>query len=102
MSDSDDEVAEKQFKICLVGEPNSGKSSLASRYSNDTFTKNTVETVGVEFYLKRTELQGNRHITLKVRPGKWVTYCPKLDLLKTCHFADMGYRRRSIEEPDVG
>merc|ERR1711974_144289 len=65
MSDSDDDVAERQFKICLIGDPGSGKSSLASRYANDSFTKNTTETVGVEFYLKRTELQG-RHITLKV------------------------------------
>ena len=64
--DSDDEVSEKQFKICLVGNSSSGKTSLANRYTNDTFTKNYTQTVGVEFCLKRTEIQGNRHITMKV------------------------------------
>ena len=66
MSDSDEEVADKQFKICLVGDSGSGKTSIANRYASDSFTKNTVETVGVEFCLKRTQLQGNRHITMKV------------------------------------
>ena len=52
MSDSDEEAAEKQFKIFLVGDSGSGKTSLANCFASDSFTKNTVETVGVEFCLK--------------------------------------------------
>lgn len=66
MSDSEDEVTERQFKICLIGNSQAGKTSIVTRYTSDTFTKNCVPTVGVEFYLKRTVLQGNRHVTLKI------------------------------------
>ena len=99
MSDSEDEITERQFKvrkivlfykyrytysfyqfvlnqienvhytfqqICLIGHSQVGKTSIVSRYTTDTFTKNCAATVGVEFYLKRTVLQGNRHVTLKV------------------------------------
>ena len=65
MSDSEDEVAERQFKICLIGDTQVGKTSIASRYATDNFGK-FPSTVGVEFYLKRTVLPGPRHITLKV------------------------------------
>lgn len=67
MSDSDEDVAESQFKVCLVGGSQSGKTSLAQRYANDTFTKLYTPTLGVEFYLKRITLQGNRSVVLKVR-----------------------------------
>ena len=102
MSDSEDEVTERQFKvceiyfdqysllqrnytngrvlyhlftstypfvilkICLIGNSQVGKTSIVTRYTSDTFSKNCFQTVGVEFYLKRTVLQGNRHVTLKV------------------------------------
>ena len=65
MSDSEDEVAERQFKICLIGDSQVGKTSIASRYATDNFGK-FPSTVGVEFYLKRTVLPGPRHVTLKV------------------------------------
>ena len=65
MSDSEDEITERQFKICLIGDTQAGKTSIASRYATDNFGK-FPSTVGVEFYLKRTVLPGPRHITLKV------------------------------------
>lgn len=65
MSDSEEEVAEKQFKICLIGDSQVGKTSIATRYATDNFGK-FPSTVGVEFYLKRTVLPGPRHVTLKV------------------------------------
>ena len=65
MSESEDELGEKQFKICLIGDSQVGKTSIASRYSTDKLGKFPA-TVGVEFYLKRTTLPGPRHITLKV------------------------------------
>lgn len=66
MSDSEEEITERQFKICLIGDTQAGKTSIASRYATDNFGK-FPSTVGVEFYLKRTVLPGPRHITLKVR-----------------------------------
>ena len=39
MSDSEEEVAERQFKLVLLGDPQSGKTSLATRYAEDRFTK---------------------------------------------------------------
>ena len=64
MSDSDEEVADKQFKICLVGDSGSGKTSIANRYASDSFTKNTVETVGVELCLKTCATSTN--ISIKI------------------------------------
>lgn len=65
MSDSEEEIAEKQFKICLIGDSQVGKTSIVTRYATETF-KQFTSTVGVEFYLKRTVLPGPRHVTLKV------------------------------------
>ena len=65
MSDSEDEGTERQLKLVLVGDPSCGKTSLAARYSQETFTKQYAPTVGVEFYLKRTVLPGQRNVALK-------------------------------------
>ena len=65
MSDSEEEVSEKHFKICLIGDSQVGKTSIASRYATDNFGK-FPNTVGVDVFLKRTTLPGPRHITLKV------------------------------------
>ncbi len=67
MSDSEEEISEKQFKMVLLGDPQSGKTSIATRYAEDKFTKQYAPTVGVEFYLKRTVLPGPRNVALKVR-----------------------------------
>jgi len=66
MSDSEDETAEKQYKFVLIGDPQSGKTSLANRYATNNFTKNYHPTTGVEFYLKRTSLPGNRNLAIKL------------------------------------
>ena len=39
MSDSDDEVADRQFKMVLVGDPQVGKTSMVTRYAKEMFTK---------------------------------------------------------------
>ena len=66
MSDSEEEVIEKQFKVVLLGDPQIGKTALASRYCKGTFSKQYGPTVGVDFCLKRTVLPGPRHVALKV------------------------------------
>ena len=67
MSDSEEEEAiEKQFKVVLLGDPQSGKSSISSRYAKESFTKIYNPTVGVEFYLKRIVLPGPRNVAVKL------------------------------------
>ena len=39
MSDSEDEVAERQFKMVLIGDPQVGKTSMVTRYAKEMFTK---------------------------------------------------------------
>jgi hypothetical protein len=34
MSDSEEEITERQFKIALVGDPEVGKTSIATRYAS--------------------------------------------------------------------
>ena len=68
MSDSEEEEAvERQFKVVLLGDPQSGKSSISARYATESFTKQYKPTVGVEFYLKRIVLPGPRNVAVKVR-----------------------------------
>lgn len=66
MSDSEEEISERQFKVVLIGDPETGKTSMATRYAQESFTKQYAPTVGVEFYLKRTVLPGQRNVALKV------------------------------------
>ena len=39
MSDSDEEVAERQFKMVIIGDPQVGKTSMVTRYAKEMFTK---------------------------------------------------------------
>lgn len=66
MSDSEEEVAERQFKMVLLGDPQVGKTSMVTRYAKEMFTKQYAPTVGVEFYLKRAVLPGPRSVSLKM------------------------------------
>ena len=66
MSDSEDEVTEKQFKILIIGDPSVGKTTLSNKYVNDCYSKLYTPTSGVDFHLKRIVLPGERHITLKI------------------------------------
>ncbi|XP_046545205.1 ras-related protein Rab-28-like [Haliotis rubra] len=66
MSDSEDESSDKQLKIVIMGDGASGKTSLATRYSQEQFKKQYGQTVGLDFYLKRIVLPGNVHVALQV------------------------------------
>ncbi|KAL4232222.1 Ras-related protein Rab-28 [Mactra antiquata] len=66
MSDSEDETPDKQLKIVIMGDGASGKTSLATRYSQEQFGKQYKQTVGLDFFLKRIVLPGNVNVALQV------------------------------------
>ncbi|XP_050430684.1 ras-related protein Rab-28-like [Adelges cooleyi] len=67
---------EEVIKIVILGEPNSGKSCIVSRYCHDDFTRQYIPTIGIEFYLKRTQIQGRN-----VRINIWDTSGSSNELL---------------------
>ncbi|KAK8737381.1 hypothetical protein OTU49_004454 [Cherax quadricarinatus] len=66
MSDSEDEAVERQVKVVLVGPPQAGKTSLAHRYTQDTFNKVYQASMGVDFYLKRLVLGSERNVNVQI------------------------------------
>ena len=59
MSDSDDEVADRQFKMVLLGDPQVGKTSMVTRYAKEMFTKqgtNSKETLMAPHRFRKTSL----------------------------------------------
>ncbi|OWF55053.1 ras-related protein Rab-28-like [Mizuhopecten yessoensis] len=66
MSDSEDEAPDKQLKIVIMGDGSSGKTSIATRYSQEQFGRQYKQTIGLDFFLKRIILPGNVHVALQV------------------------------------
>uniref|UniRef100_A0A8C2FPC5 Ras-related protein Rab-28 n=1 Tax=Cyprinus carpio TaxID=7962 RepID=A0A8C2FPC5_CYPCA len=66
MSDSEEEIQERQLKIVLLGDGASGKTSLAIRFAQEAFGKQYKQTIGLDFFLKRITLPGNLNVTLQV------------------------------------
>lgn len=62
MEDSDDEgagmVKDRQLKVVLLGNGTTGKTSIATRFSQNHFGKNYQQTVGLDFFMKRITLPG--------------------------------------------
>lgn len=55
-SDSDNEnedIQSYQYKIILLGDGAVGKTSIATRFSEEKFSQNYKQTVGVDFFMKR-------------------------------------------------
>jgi len=46
------------FKILLLGDSGTGKSSLILRYTDDTFNSSLVSSIGVDFKVKKKEIDG--------------------------------------------
>jgi Ras-related protein Rab-28 len=55
-SDNEEEVVNHQFKIILLGDGAVGKTSIATRFSDDKFSQSYKQTVGVDFFIKRISL----------------------------------------------
>ena len=64
MSDSEDEAARKDrlLKVVLLGDGTAGKTSIATRFSQNHFGKTYQQTMGLDFFLKR--MKGTKVLTL--------------------------------------
>ena len=64
--DDEDEIISLQFKIILLGDGAVGKTSIASRFSDDKFNQKYKQTVGVDFFIKRINIPPNYQISLQI------------------------------------
>ena len=46
------------FKICIFGDGGVGKTTLLNRYVTGVFTESTIMTIGVDFKVKKLEIEG--------------------------------------------
>ncbi|XP_019875858.1 ras-related protein Rab-28 [Aethina tumida] len=66
MSDSEEETAEKQLRLVVVGDCGVGKTSLVRRFCFDEFSRQYTQTIGADFYIKRLILPGKHEITIRI------------------------------------
>jgi len=69
MSDSEDDdlpAQETVLKLCLLGNGASGKTSIATVLSQNSFTKQYAQTVGLDFFRRREELPGGKVVQLQI------------------------------------
>ena len=65
MGDSDDEAPkgqDRQLKVVLLGDGTTGKTSITTRFSQNHFGKSYQQTLGLDFFMKRLTMPGNRTI----------------------------------------
>lgn len=58
-------MKEYRFKLCIFGDGGVGKTTLIQRYLEGTFKATFRQTVGMDFYLKKLEIDGKK-ISLQV------------------------------------
>ena len=46
------------FKVLLLGDSDVGKSSLILRYTDETFNSKLINSIGVDFKMKKKEIDG--------------------------------------------
>jgi len=64
--DSEDEPEQLQYKVILLGDGATGKTSIAMRFTGDQFAQQYKQTIGVDFFMKRLVLPGNVNVALQV------------------------------------
>jgi Ras-related protein Rab-6A len=55
-----------KYKICIAGAKGVGKSSLITRYVDDTFNEKSMKTIGVAFKRKEIKIKENLSIELNI------------------------------------
>ena len=58
MADMMNQEYDYLFKVLLLGDSGTGKSSLILRYTDDTFNSSLVSSIGVDFKVKKKEING--------------------------------------------
>lgn len=64
--DEDDEIKSFQFKIVILGDGSVGKTSIATRFTTDSYSNIYKQTIGVDFFTKKLHLHPNYYITLQI------------------------------------
>ena len=62
------------YKVLLLGDSGTGKSSLILRYTDDTFNSSLVSSIGVDFKVKKKEIEGKIIKIQIVRNNKNIIY----------------------------
>eukprot|EP00640_Fibrocapsa_japonica_P000216 CAMPEP_0113944864 /NCGR_PEP_ID=MMETSP1339-20121228/37398_1 /TAXON_ID=94617 /ORGANISM="Fibrocapsa japonica" /LENGTH=237 /DNA_ID=CAMNT_0000950205 /DNA_START=97 /DNA_END=810 /DNA_ORIENTATION=+ /assembly_acc=CAM_ASM_000762 len=65
-SDSDDETEQMQFKVIILGDGAVGKTSIAMRFTDNSFSKAYKQTIGLDFFIKKLILPGDVHVALQI------------------------------------
>ncbi|ETW08773.1 hypothetical protein H310_01291 [Aphanomyces invadans] len=63
---SDNELEQLQFKVIILGDGAVGKTSIAMRHTEDSFSNVYKQTIGLDFYLKRLSLPGDVQVALQI------------------------------------
>jgi len=63
---SDDETENLQYKVLLLGDGATGKTSIAMRFTEDHFAMQYKQTIGLDFFLKRLVLPGDVNVALQI------------------------------------
>ncbi|WKY00978.1 hypothetical protein Q1695_015186 [Nippostrongylus brasiliensis] len=54
------------FKILVIGDSGTGKTSIIRRFVHDVFTANYKATIGVDFAMKRISLEDDAEVYLQL------------------------------------
>ncbi|XP_044577754.1 ras-related protein Rab-28-like [Cotesia glomerata] len=66
MNELDDDLIEKRLKVVLVGDSGAGKTSIATRFCNDEFTRQYSPTAGIDFFMKNLSLGPYKNVNIFV------------------------------------
>ena len=69
---SDDEPEQLQYKVILLGDGATGKTSIAMRFTDDHFAQQYKQTIGLDFFIKRLVLPGEVCCCQRIR-GCWMS-----------------------------
>jgi Ras-related protein Rab-28 len=59
-------LTDPRVQVILLGDGTVGKTSICHRFTNDTFQREYKQTIGLDFFLKRFELEGDVQVALQV------------------------------------
>ncbi|CAM9099733.1 unnamed protein product [Discosporangium mesarthrocarpum] len=65
-TDSETEPEHLQYKVILLGDGTVGKTSIATRFSQESFSDSYKQTIGLDFFVKRIILPGDVQVALQI------------------------------------